>query len=202
MLRHRHVRRTLLALFALCLALTSCAGVRGDRVISAVATDETPVVYLPENERLDRQLQREVAVSRVDELGAFAFSATDLTSRDSQLGRDLVSQGPVVMTFVVPQCPVCVSKAPEFARSAANNPEVTYVFVHSGGTPETYGEFVEAGSLDRENVVHLDDSPGLLWARFGVVQQPTNLFIDGDGNVTQSLGGIAEEDLASILRRS
>ena len=102
------------------------------------------------------------------------------------------------MTFVVPQCPVCISEAPKLANSAADNSEITYVIVHSGGTADDYRAFTTSSGLDLQNVLHLDDSAGLLWARFGVVQQPTNIFINSSGEVSQSLGALSAEDLEVV----
>jgi len=137
---------------------------------------------------------------------AFAFAATELATGRVINGLDLVDGGPVVITFLVPQCPVCVTAGPGLAASAAENPEINYVFVHSGGTAETYETYLERSGFETtmsaaSNIVHLDDSPGLLWARFGVIQQPTNVLIDAEGSVTQSLGALSASDLKEVTSR-
>ena len=190
----------LAGMFALWLVLSACGEVRGERVVSGVTTTEAT----NQSTAVDRS---ESATSRPDAIpaqnvatsDAFAFSATELFSRNFSTGTSLVANGPVIITFVVPQCAVCVAEGPELAASAANNPDVTYVFVHSGGTAESYGDYVATSGLHLENIVHLDDSPGRLWARFGVVQQPTSVFLGADGSLSQSLGALGGTQLEQVV---
>ncbi len=196
-------RIMIVAILAISLVTTSCATVRGERVESGVATQEeaiTPAV-LP----LARPVGNAIAVNNVQQAGAFSFLSTALESRMAISGMELVADGPVVMTFVVPHCPICISEAPTIAHSAAENQDVTYVIVHSGGVVADYLDFNEDSGLNLPNVVHLDDSAGVLWARFGVIQQPTNILVDARGDVTQALGALGSEELEgaiSVLRQS
>lgn len=184
------------AFVAICLVLSSCGAVRGERVVSGVATDGDQTVQQPVP---TRNAGSAIEVNNVSEAGAFNFVSSNLDGAEPLSGIDLVSGGPVIMTFVVPQCPVCISEAPTLAQSAAQHPEVTYVMVHSGGTTADYRDFNLSSGLNLANVVHLDDSAGYLWARFGVIQQPTNLFIDSGGAVSQSLGALSAEDLEQVV---
>ena len=200
-------RPELIALVLLVLIATGCGAVRGDRVESGMSTSNA-------DSRIETSLpaQRDVGdatlVDHVERNGAFAFTAFELSTRAPLFGEDLVRQGQVVVTFVVPSCPVCVEEGPQIARSASENPDVTYVIVHSGGTVEAYEQYVESSGLALDNVVHLDDSPGLLWSRFGIVQQPSNILVDADGGVSQSLGALGEKGLKAsfpsvgLLRKS
>ena len=189
-------RRAFAAVALCCLLLGGCGVIRGERVVSGTATSGGAVATAGED--YARRAIGEVVVTNAHERGAFFFTATELDGQTTVSGVDL-AEGPVVMTFVVPTCPICISKAPELAQSAKENPHVTYVFVHSGGAPSDYQDFLDSAGLDLANTVHLDDSPGRLWARFGVVQQPSNIFVDGNGNATQSLGGIDESDLRTVV---
>ena len=192
-------RPELIALLLLTLIASACGAVRGERVevgMSTQGADSTTEI----GPSAQRDFGDATLVDRVEGTGAFAFTAFELSSREPLFGQDLVSQSPVVVTFVVPSCPVCVAEGPELARSASTNPDVAYVIVHSGGTVEDYEQYVETSGLTLENVVHVDDSPGLLWARFGIVQQPSNILVDADGGVTQSLGALGEAGLEEILR--
>ena len=198
-------RPTLLIVLLLttCVLLSSCGGIRGERVVTG-AGNETNIVDTRQLAPI-RDLSGAVEVTNVSSTEAFAFSATDLFSRQAVRGTDLFEGGPAIITFVVPGCPVCVSEGPLLGASAANNPDVTYVFVHSGGDADSYEGYVTSSELSASNVVHLDDSAGWIWTRFGVIQQPTSLLVDADGDVTQSLGSLGEEGLAraiSNLRKS
>ena len=192
-------RPELIALLLLVLISTSCGAVRGERVELGVSPQsdsrvETEVPTQP-------GLVDATYVDQVEGNGAFAFTAFELSTRNPLFGSDLVRNGQVVVTFVVPSCPICIAEGPEIARSAAENPDITYLVVHSGGTVEDYQQYVETSGLTFDNVVHLDDSPGVLWARFGIVQQPSNIFVDADGGVSQSLGALGEGGLQSIVSR-
>ena len=192
-------RPELIALLLLVLISTSCGAVRGERVELGVSPQsdsgvETEVPTHP-------GLVDATYVDQVEGNGAFAFTAFELSTRNPLFGSDLVRNGQVVVTFVVPSCPICIAEGPEIARSAAENPDITYLVVHSGGTVEDYQQYVETSGLMFDNVVHLDDSPGVLWARFGIVQQPSNIFVDSDGAVSQSLGALGEAGLRSIVSR-
>ena len=191
------VRNLFSALALVCLAFTSCGNVRGERVTTGVRVDSANVQL--QRTELGRGSTAAITVSSVTESEAFAFSAIELNSRRALVGSDLVGDGPVVITFVVPRCPICVTEGPELGASAAENPDVTFIVVHSGGTADAYDDYVSSSGLTSSNVVHLDDSPGLLWARFGVVQQPTSVLIDVDGKVSQSLGALGEKVLGSAI---
>lgn len=192
-------RPELIALVILMLVATSCGAVRGERVESGMSPQGVDDSRIEAVISTQRSATDATLVDQVEGHGAFAFTAFELSTRDPLFGADLVRHGQVIVTFVVPSCPICVAEGPEIARSAAENPDVTYVIVHSGGTVEDYERYVETSGLTLDNVVHLDDSPGLLWSRFGIVQQPSNILVDADGAVTQSLGALGEAGLQRIV---
>ncbi len=198
------LRQAVAGLIATALLLTSCGEIRGERIVSGAATsgDATDELVDDADRRAtDPATPGAVEVDTVSGNDAFAFASTELSTGSAVLGLDLVEDGPVVMTFLVPQCPVCIVAGPDLAASAAANPDITYIFVHSGGSASSYEDYIERSGLDGhrlENVVHLDDSPGMLWARFGVIQQPTNVLIDADGTVGQALGALSPADLEEV----
>ena len=190
-------RPELIALVLLMFVATSCGAVRGERVASGVPSDNdstTKAELLAE-----RGLSDATYVDQVEGNGAFAFTGFELSTREPVFGPELVKDGQTVITFVVPSCPVCAVEGPEIAQSASENADVTYVVVHSGGTTEDYEQYVESSGLSLANVVHLDDSPGVLWARFGIIQQPSNIFVDAEGGVSQSLGALGEAGLQRVI---
>ena len=192
-------RPELIALLILMLVATGCGAVRGERVESGTAPQGVDDSRIEAAISAQPSAASTTLVDQVEGNGAFAFTAFELATGDPLFGADLVRHGRVVVTFVVPSCPICVAEGPELARSAAANLDVTYVVVHSGGTVEDYERYIESSGLLLDNVVHLDDSPGLLWLRFGIVQQPSNIFIDGDGGVSQSFGALGESGLERVV---
>ena len=192
-------RPELIALVLLLFVATSCGAVRGERVESGMSPSD---VATENSISVQRGLVDATYVDQVEGNGAFAFTAFEMSTRDPLFGADLVRDGQVVVTFVVPSCPVCIEVGPQLARSAAENPDVTFVVVHSGGSVEDYKAYVDSSGLTLDNVVHLDDSPGVLWARFGIVQQPSNILVDAEGGVSQSLGALGETGLRSVLSQS
>lgn len=191
---------TAMMVLPLIVFMTSCGAVRGERVDVGMSTGSDSAADL--NMPAQRDLVDATYVDQVEGNGAFAFTAVELATGQPLSGEELVGAGQMLMTFVVPSCPICVGEGPELARSAAENPDTTYVVVHSGGTAEDYRTYVESSGLALSNVVHIDDSAGVLWLRFGVVQQPSNIFVDGDGGVVQSLGALGETGLQRVLSES
>jgi len=52
-----------------------------------------------------------------------------------------------------------------------------------------------------EHVTSIADVDGAVWQRFGVVGQPTWIFVDGEtGAVTQRFGFLAEAELEALLQ--
>ena len=192
-------RPELIALLILMLVATGCGAVRGERVESGTAPQGVDDSRIEAAISAQPSAASTTLVDQVEGNGAFAFTAFELATGDPLFGADLVRHGRVVVTFVVPSCPICVREGPELARSASENPDVTYVVVHSGGTLEDYEVYVQSSGLTLDNVVHIDDSPSLLWSRFGNVHQPSNIVVNADGAVTQSLGALGEAGLVQVV---
>lgn len=186
-------------LAVLLLLTTGCGAIRGERVISGVSSEPGEVALADVNVPTRSELNGATYVDEVSGTGAFAFTAFELSTREPRFGQDLVAEGKVIISFVVPSCPICQVEGPEIARSAVENPDVTYVIVHSGGTVEAYEEYIDSSGLALENVVHIDDSPGLVWSRFGIVQQPSNILVDSNGGVSFSRGALGEDGLSSVI---
>lgn len=53
--------------------------------------------------------------------------------------------------------------------------------------------FIDRHDLDA--FPHLVDDDGSLWARFGVVSQPSWLFVNDDGTTWSLFGGLGEDGL-------
>lgn len=184
-----------LAMLALVAVMSSCAQVRGDRQTQGVPTEPAPVALAEVDEGPQGQL-----VSTVSEEDAvFDFTSIELYGRSAVEGMELVQNVPMIMTFVVPSCSVCVLEGPEIAASAQSNPDITYVIVHGAGSVPDYEAYNGATGLYFENIVHLDDSSGALWRRFGVTQQPTTLLVGADGSISQSIGALELDGLKKAV---
>lgn len=59
--------------------------------------------------------------------------------------------------------------------------------------------FIERHGVD--GFEHLVDEDGSLWARFGVITQPTWIFIDDSGETRTVVGGLGEDGLHDELDR-
>lgn len=50
-----------------------------------------------------------------------------------------------------------------------------------------------------EDIVHVPDVDGVLWARFGVTQQRTYIYIDDDGSMEVAGYGSLEADVRDLI---
>ncbi len=188
----RPTLRRLFAMMALIGLVSGCAEIRGERQTQGIPSE-------PEAAEIIETSAGEPSATLVstiaDDDSLFAFTGTELYGRSGIDGLELVAEMPLIMTFVVPSCSVCVLEGPEIAASAAANPDITYVVVHSAGSVEDYEAYVGATGLYFENIVHLDDSRGALWRRFGITQQPTTFLVGADGDISRSIGALELDGL-------
>jgi thiol-disulfide isomerase/thioredoxin len=105
----------------------------------------------------------------------------------------------VVLWFWAPWCTICRSEAPQVAAAAEQVEDVTVIGVASSGSLEEMRAFVDetgAGS-----VTHLADVPGDIWRAFGVVAQPTFVFVDDDGRTQTFSGGLPQAALVDAMEQ-
>lgn len=144
-----------------------------------------------------------VGESSVHETGAandaIAFEATELFSQSARSGLDLLGSGATIVTFVQPGCDFSVDQSTLLVDAAAGDIDVTYVFIHSGGSAASFMAFATDADLVQENMVHLDDADGVLSQRFGVDAYPSTLLVDGDGRLSSSTGALDEVRLQRAL---
>ncbi|RIV38017.1 redoxin domain-containing protein [Micromonospora radicis] len=114
-------------------------------------------------------------------LDGAAFDAADLAGR------------PVVLWFWAPWCAACASQAWTVAEIAPGFRDTVPIIGVAGlGEQKAMAEFVTEFELGP--VPQLDDRAGVLWRRFGVVEQSTFVIIDRDGKVIHQ-GWLDGEDL-------
>lgn len=133
---------------------------------------------------------------RADDPLDFGLATLDGRAFD---GEDLRG-APALLWFWAPWCVVCRAEAPEVARIAAETPGLTVVGVAGRGQEAAMRDFVDdTGTGD---LVHLVDSDGAVWTRFGVIGQPAYAFVDADGRaqvVNGALGTAALEEAVATL---
>ncbi len=134
-----------------------------------------------------------------DQSELFAFAAPELYSGIMVDGRELYQDAPVIMSFVVPGCPVCVTEGPKLATAAIDTPDVNFVVVHSFGSYDEFVGYITSAELATENITHVVDIDGTLWERFGVTSQPSSILVDGEGVVTSFRGALGDDGLLRAI---
>ena len=125
------------------------------------------------------------------------FSAKTVDGKNFS-SKALANKKPTVLWFWAPWCAICKNES-AFITAAAQQykNKVNFVGVGALGSRDELVEFV--GLTGTSNFTNLDDSSGKLWNRFGVIIQPTLLFIDTKGNITTKVGPSDERFLAKRL---
>jgi len=122
----------------------------------------------------------------------FDFTARTVSGPDFA-GADLVGQ-PVVMWFWAPWCTICRAESPAVATVAAEfDGRVTFVGVAGRGQQEDMVVFVEETGTD--DFTQLADVDGSVWSRFGIVAQPSFVFVTPDGQTQVFAGSLGVEEL-------
>lgn len=129
--------------------------------------------------------------------GQLGFTATTVAGEPfagaALAGRD------TVLWFWAPWCTICARSAPDVKAVAGANPEVTFVGV--AGLSSDAGDmrdFVDRHEVD--DLIHLADTGGDLYTRFGVTQQHTFVLVAADGSVTTHPAYGKDVDLSDLVR--
>lgn len=104
---------------------------------------------------------------------------------------------PVALWFWAPWCPACQREAPMVARAAEANPGVTFVGVAALSQVPAMQDFIEKYSAGE--FTQLADTSGMVWAKFGVTQQPAFAFVKPGGQVEVVRGTLSEGELTKRL---
>ncbi len=127
---------------------------------------------------------------------ALAFSGTTLAGES--LDVSTLAGTPVVLWFWAPWCTICRAEAPDVAEVAAEfDGQVTVLGVPGRGEVDAMRAFVSETGTGA--FTHVVDSDGSLWTRFGVVSQPSFVFVDGSGAATSFSGSMDADDLRAEL---
>jgi len=94
---------------------------------------------------------------------------------------------PTVIWFWTPWCAICRNESKAVAAlSVKYAGKVNFVGVGANGSVEEMKEFVSLNNVSK--VTQLNDATGKIWSRFGVVIQPTLVFVDKNGKIETHIG--------------
>jgi thiol-disulfide isomerase/thioredoxin len=110
----------------------------------------------------------------------------------------LANKKPTVIWFWAPWCAICKNESAYIVAAAKKyKGKVNFVGIGALGSTEEMVDFVT--HTETSIFPNLNDAEGKLWNRFGIVIQPTMLFIDAKGKITSKVGPSDEEFLAKKL---
>jgi thiol-disulfide isomerase/thioredoxin len=110
----------------------------------------------------------------------------------------LANKKPTVIWFWAPWCAICKNESAYIVAAAKKyKGKVNFVGVGALGSTEELADFVS--HTETSIFPNLDDAEGKLWSRFGIVIQPTILFVDAKGKITSKVGPSDEEFLSKQL---
>jgi thiol-disulfide isomerase/thioredoxin len=157
----------------------ACGGTAGDdgAVVDSAGRSATSGEQTPDNPLAFRSTTTD----------GRAFDASGLAGQD------------VVLWFWAPWCTVCRLEAPQVLAAAEQVPEVAVVGVASSGPLADMQEFV--AQTGTEGLTHVADTAGDVWQQFGVVSQPTFVFVDDDGRSQTFAGGLSQASLVDAMRQ-
>lgn len=94
---------------------------------------------------------------------------------------------PSVIWFWTPWCAICRNESADISKlSIKYAGKVNFLGIGANGSAEEMKEFVAL--QPKAKLIHLNDTQGKLWSRFGVVIQPTLIFVDKNGKIETHIG--------------
>ncbi|SDS76236.1 Thiol-disulfide isomerase or thioredoxin [Paraoerskovia marina] len=128
-----------------------------------------------------------------------AMDFTAPTVSGGEIDAAALAGEPTVFWFWAPWCTVCRGEAPSVTQVAEDlDGEVTFVGVAGLGETDAMVEFVDSTGVT--GFEHVVDADGSIWTGFGVVSQPSFVFVDADGEMETVVGAMGLESLESTSR--
>ncbi len=197
-LLQRSVRRGELLLFAAVVGgLSACSTATGPTSTAPVTTTQggTTQAEATEGGTVAGQAT-EATGGTASQGGALDFTGTTLDG--STLDAATLDGTPVALWFWAPWCTICRAEAPDLAQiSAEFEGRVRVLGVPGRGEVDAMRGFVSATGTDA--ITHVADVDGTLWTRFGVVSQPSFVFVDRSGAAQSYAGSLDAEQLRAIF---
>lgn len=105
---------------------------------------------------------------------------------------------PLVINLWATWCPPCRREMPVLQQAQHDHPDITFLFVNQGETPQTVSNFLATTGLNLSHV--LFDGGGQLAQKVGSMALPTTLFYNADGRLVGShLGELSRASLSHAL---
>lgn len=131
-------------------------------------------------------------------LSGYNFSAKTLAG--AAFKGTVLKGKPTILWFWAPWCTVCRAESPDLVALAKTyKNQVNIVGVASLGNIKEMKGFVS--DTHTSNFTQLADVSGQVWNYFGVVSQPSLVFISKKGQVFRHVGGVQNSDLISITKK-
>jgi thiol-disulfide isomerase/thioredoxin len=113
------------------------------------------------------------------------FSATTVDGKSYKSTQLL--RKPSVIWFWTPWCAICRNESKAVSQlSVKYAGKVNFIGIGANGSESEMKEFISLQKTTK--VIHLNDASGKLWSRFGVVIQPTLVFVDKNGRIETHIG--------------
>jgi thiol-disulfide isomerase/thioredoxin len=111
----------------------------------------------------------------------------------------LLGNKPSVLWFWAPWCAICANEsAAMVAASQKYKNRINFIGVGALGNKPELQEFID--KTGTSVFTNIDDSSGAVWKRFGVIIQPTIIFVDRTGKITTKIGPSTANSLEKTLK--
>jgi thiol-disulfide isomerase/thioredoxin len=139
-----------------------------------------------------------VSATKKSNVKQLTFSAKTVTGTAFN-SKILRGTTPSVIWFWAPWCAICQNESADIVAAAEKyKGRVNFVGVGALGNQPELLDFVEKTRTTA--FPNIDDSSGAVWKRFGVVIQPTLIFIDRNGKISTKIGPSDAEFLESKVK--
>lgn len=187
---------------ALTLALAGCASAEPDTPPADDAAGTSSATESAADAPADETETDDAAAEDDAEPAVAVPAAMDFTAptvAGGELDVAALAGEPTVFWFWAPWCTICRGEAPDVAQVAEDlDGEVTVVGVAGLGETDAMVQFVDDTGVDGfENVI---DEDGSIWNGFGVVSQPSYVFVNANGESETVVGALGYEALDEAAR--